>query len=174
MGKTLTIHGADFSVNGISIGSKRWYITNGTDYLDKYIGTPSVNSTSGSWAFNETQNALLQGKTINLIRLVPADAGDFYLYVLDSYSQTIGSPAAIISVASGDVGKLTEYKINDINVGNSQVLAFVNPSQTVRFYYAGNVATVPFYKRVGFSNYSLVENFVLLFDVGYDSASTAQ
>ena len=173
MGKSLIIKGADFSANGIEVYTEYWYVTLGTDLLDCKGPNPTNNSGSAAWSFSDDYNSLVQGKTINLIRFVPADAGEFKLFVLNSRTASLGSPVATITVNSADVGNLTKYEFPDVQVGASQYLCFVDPSQTVRMYYAisGQGYPLPsgqsFYKRCGFSNASVVSNYQLLIDVGY-------
>lgn len=173
MGKSLIIKGADFSANGIEVYIEHWYVTLGTDLLT-YIGPdPTNNSGSAAWSFSDDNNALVQGKTVNLIRFVPADAGEFKLFVLNSRTTSLGSPAATITVNSADVGNLTKYEFSDVQVGSSQYLCFVDPAQTVRMYYAISGQGIPlpsgqsFYKRCGFNDAAVVSNFQLLIDIGY-------
>ena len=166
MGKSLIIKGADFSANGIDVVRKTWYITKGTDYLADKIPTPTKNADSGAWSFNDSVNALIQNKTINLIRFVPADAGEFKMFLLDERTDSLGSPVATINVASGDIGNLTEYEFTDVNVGAAQYLIFIDPSQAVRIYYASHSGNV-FYKRCGFNNAATVTGYELLIDIGY-------
>lgn len=167
MGKSLIIKGADFNVNGISTYRKTWYITNGTDYIESIGSAPTNNATSASWTFDSTTCAKIQGKTVNLIRIVPDSAGTFYIYKTSSLSAALSTPAATITTKAADVGILTEYEIDDIEVGAGEYLAFVKPDQTVKMYYAINITDHTFYKRVGFNDYSMVSNFELLIDVGY-------
>lgn len=173
MGKSLIIKGADFSANGIEVYQEHWYITLGTDLQD-YIGpVPTYNSTSAAWSFSDANNTLIQGKTLNLIRFIPADSGEFKLFLLNSRTDSLGSPVATITVNSADVGNLTKYEFPDIQVGSSQYLCFVDPSQTVRMYYAISATEKPlpsgqnFYKRCGFNDTAVVNNYQLLIDLGY-------
>lgn len=170
MGKKLIIKGADFSINGLAVYTDTWYIRLGTTYLADMGSVPTRNSDSGAWSFDNANNALIQGKTINQIKFVPADAGNFYIFVLDSRTSSLGTAAATISVSSADIGNLTRYSFPDISIGAGQYLAFVDPSQTVRMYYAVKSGQ-SFYKRCGFSDTVTVNGYQLLIDVGYRSLS---
>ena len=172
MGKSLIIKGADFSANGIEVYKEHWYVTLGTDMIVHKSATPTNNSGSAAWTFSDANNALVQGKTLNLIRFIPGDSGEFKMFLLNSRTASLGSPVATITVNSSDVGNLTKYEFPDIQVGSSQYLAFVHPDQTVTMYYASSVNVhVPaghsFYKRCGFNDASEVSGYELLIDLGY-------
>lgn len=166
MGKSLIIKGADFSENGVYKTVENWFLLLGTQYGHLKSSSPTNNSGAAAWSFSDGNNALIQGKTINQIRFYPADAGVFKIFVLDSRTSALGDPVATITVASGDVGNFTKYEFSDIQVGDNQYLAFVDPSQTVRMYYAVRSGE-SFYKRCGFNDSSVVSGYQLLIDVGY-------
>lgn len=167
MGKRIIIKGADFSENGIATGTTTWYITNGTDFISKK-GSNAANMSSAAWTFDNVTNAKLQGKTVNRLRIIASAAGTFYLYVLNSRTQSLGTPAATITVGTGDIGILKEFEMsNDLSIGAGQFLVFANPTQSVSFYYGQNMPSNSFYKRVGFTDAAVVSACELLFDVGY-------
>lgn len=171
MGKKLIIAGADFTANGINVVPKTWYLTLATDLLANKSNSPTNNSGSASWAFADSYNQILRGKTINLIRFIPGEAGTFNIYKTTSLGGSLGYPVAQITVSSDQVGVLTEYVIPNISIGNNDWLVFAD--QTCISFYYGSSANVPmpsghwFYKRVGHSDNAVVNNYELLFDIGY-------
>lgn len=171
MGKSLIIKGADFSVNGIEVYTEQWYVTLGTSLIAYKSDAVTNNATSAAWTFADANNALIQGKTLNVMRFVPGNTGEFKMFLLNSRTSSLGTPAATIVVKPADVGILTKYAFPDIQVGSSQYLAFVHPDQTVTMYYASSQKGLPsghsFYKRCGFNDASVVSNFELLIDLGY-------
>lgn len=170
MGKCLIIKGADFSENGIANEVNEWYVTNGTDFISKK-GTDAANLNSAAWTFDDTTNAKLQGKTVNRLRIIASSAGTFNLYVLNSRTQSLETPAATITVGPADIGILKEFAMsNDVSIGAGQILVFASPTQNVSFYYGVNMPNHSFYKRVGFNDTAVVNNYELLFDVGYISS----
>lgn len=171
MGKSLVIKGADFSTNGIAVYQDIWYITLGTDEISDIGPTPTNNSGSAAWSFSDANNALIQGKKVNQIRFVPADTGNFYIFLLNSRTASLGDAVATIEVKTADVGNLTRYEFPEINVGANQYLVFIDPSQAVRMYYAINRTGESFYKRCGFNDAAVVSNYQLLIDVGYRDVS---
>lgn len=171
MGKKIIIAGANFSANGINVIPKTWYLTLATELLANKSNSPTNNTGSASWAFADSYNQILRGKTINIIRFIPGTAGTFNLYKTTSLGASLGSPVAQIEVSASQVGILTEYSIPDITISNNEWLVFADPS-CISFYYASsaNVAMPSghwFYKRVGYSNNAVANNYELLFDIGY-------
>ena len=170
MGKSLVIKGANFQANGIVTYNETWYVTLGTDNIGSMTSVPTNNSGSAAWSFDDTYNNAVRGKTINQIKFIPATAGTFSIYVLNTRTTSLGIPAATITVSSSDIGQFKRYTIPSITVGSSQYLVFVNPDDSVSMYYSA-VSGATFYKRCGFSNTSIVTGYQLLIDVGYREAN---
>lgn len=156
MGKKIIIKGADFSENGMLAGELTWYFEKGFDR------EPIAVSTSGSsaWALTDTEASILYGKTINRIKFIPSAAGTFRIYKTSSLS-SLGELVAKVVINTPRVGTVVTVSFDDVVVANGE--RFVFPDNMP--YAAESGAS--FYKRVGYSDYSVVSNFRFPWAFGY-------
>lgn len=173
MGKKIVIEGADFSKNGIFTGTSTlvWYIQENDELQSDtriYIG---CNPQSAGWSFPDSVNALIQGKTINCIKLRPYTSGTLNLYVTSDLG-SIGSLVAAINIATEDIGVDTMYNFSDVSILSGQYLVIGESglSGGGNFYYA-NTSDFPnygFYRKVGTPEYNLFDGTSSLFiNIGY-------
>ena len=162
MGKSLVIKGADFSENGIqeTTPTLNWYI-------DSTLNTGSLSSANranGGWAFKEGDMSLLQGKTINRLKLIPSIEGTLNLYKATSLSGPVTLVASIL-IPDADVNTISVYEFNGFTLGENEVLVIGEANSSAGFKYktdAGN----GFYSKVP-SNPSASGVLGLNISVGY-------
>lgn len=156
MGKKIIIKGADFSENGMMAGELTWYFEKGFDKTIVDISTAG----SSAWALTDTEASILYGKTINRIKFIPAAAGTFRIYKTSSLS-SLGELVAEVVINTSQVRTVVTASFDDVVVANGE--RFVFPDNMP---YAGE-SGASFYKRVGYSNYSVVSNYRFPWAFGY-------
>ena len=116
-----------------------------TWYIDRCTDSPSIGSlananlANGGWAYMSQDNALLQGKTINRIIIVPSQAGVINLYKATALTGPV-TLVASFTVQSSDVGIKTMYEITDFTLGNDEIFVLGNANSAGGFKY-WNAAT---------------------------------
>lgn len=156
MGKKIIIKGADFSENGMLAGELVWYFEKG---FDKAIYNVSKTGSS-AWALTDTEASILYGKTINRIKFIPAATGTFRIYKTSSLS-SLGELVAEVAIDASLVRTVVTASFDDVVVANGE--RFVFPDNMP--YVAETDAS--FYKRVGYSDYSVVSDFRFPWAFGY-------
>lgn len=123
-------------------------------HIDRCTASPSSGSLSnanlanGGWAFMYGDNALLQGKKINRIKLVPSQAGDIEIHK----AQTLTGPVtkmATITVQAADIGTAKEYSFTEFTLGENEwfVLGKANSAGGFK-YLSGSSNQNSFYSKV--------------------------
>ena len=94
MGKSLIIKGADFSANAIKVHT--WFLTEN----DTYGSGASINVSAVYGAYCPVNDALLQGKTINCIKLKAGTVGAITLVKVSSNDASgVATPIATPKVS---------------------------------------------------------------------------
>lgn len=107
MGKTLIIHGADFSDNGMPMGVEEWYMTQGSDYNSKNFSNAFVTTAyygSPAWT------TLCAGHSINAV-LVGNCQSACTLTVIVATLNGSGNAATIKATATASVSAGTNKKV---------------------------------------------------------------
>ena len=170
MGKRLVIKDADFSANAVDVRIIEWYILSYTNY-DGSESHSIANVVNGGWAFVQTTNALIQGKTINALRFKAAGNGALNIYkgTLNSTSKTL---IGTVNISSSEAGQEVTKTFTPYTMGANDFLIIGEPNSAGAFYYRGNISPTGvshnFYTKVP-SEWSLTtaNNLELCFDVGY-------
>ena len=150
MGKRLIIAGADFSANGIP-GSG--VLPTLTWYIDRCTASPASGSLSnanlanGGWAYMSGDNALLQGKTINRIKIVPSQAGVINIYKTTALTGPV-TLVASFTVTSGQVGVTTTYELTDFQIGANEIFVLGQANSAGGFKYLSASGQNGFYSKV--------------------------
>lgn len=163
MGKSLVIKGADFSANGIPehIPALTWYI-------DSCINDASVsaaNKANGGWAYFSEDNALLQGKTINRIKLIPSLEGTLNIYSADSLSGN-KTLRATITILEEEKGNITTYSFQEFTLGANEIFVIGEANTEAGFKYR-TTGGVGFYGKVPSASISTINGQNLNISVGY-------
>lgn len=156
MGKKIIIKGADFSENGMLAGRLTWYFEKGFD--KKIINVSKTGSSA--WALTDKEASTLYGKTINRIKFIPAAAGNFHIYKTSSLS-SLGELVAEVVIDATEVGTVVTVSFDNVMVAYRE--RFVFPDNMP---YADERGA-SFYKRVGYSDYSVVSNYRFPWAFGY-------
>lgn len=151
MGKRLIIAGADFAANGIP-GSG--VLPTLTWYIDRCTASPASGSLSnanlanGGWAYMPQDNALLQGKTINRIKIVPSKAGVMNVYKATALTGPV-TLVASFTITSGQVGVETTYILTDFQIGSNEIFVLGEANSAGGFkYLSGSSGTNSFYSKI--------------------------
>ena len=156
MGKKIIIKGADFSENGMLAGELTLYFEKG---FDKTIVNVSTTGSS-AWALTDTEASILYGKTINRIKFIPAAAGTFRIYKTSSLS-SLGELVAQVTIDASQVGTVVTASFDDVVVANGERFVFPDNMKYVQ------ESGASFYKRVGYSDYSVVSGYRFPWAFGY-------
>lgn len=158
MGKRIIIKGADFSTNGINVGETTWYFNSGFANDNQHTAV----SASSAWAQNDTDAAVLYGKTINRIKFMPAASGTFHIYKTSSLS-SLGELVATLTISGEKVGTAVTAIFDDVLVAQGE--RFVFPD--IMNYATKSGAS--FYKRVGYRDNAIVSGYQFPWAFGYYS-----
>ena len=98
-------------------------------YIDRCTTSPASgsinngNAANGGWAFMDVDNALLQGKKINRIKVVGQTAGAMKVFKSASVSGAT-TLVGTFTIAANDIDKATIYEIPEFTLGSSEWLVF--------------------------------------------------
>ena len=152
MGKRLIIAGADFAANGIPgsgvLPTLTWYIDRCTDSPSSG-SLNNANLANGGWAFMPQDNSLLQGKTINRIKIVPSQAGVMNIYKATALTGPV-TLVASFTITSGQAGVMTTYDLTDFQIGSNEIFVLGKANSVGGFKYLGDPNPVHngFYSKV--------------------------
>ena len=125
-----------------------------TWYIDRCTSSPgsgslaNANLANGGWAYMSQDNALLQGKTINRISIVPSQAGVFNIYTAPALNGAV-SLVASFTITSAQVGVKTTYELTSFTLGNNDILVFGQANSAGGFkYLSGSSGQNSFYSKV--------------------------
>ena len=161
MGKSLIIKGADFSANAVKVLT--WFMTEN----DTYESGATINVPAGFAAYCPYNDALLQGKTINCIKLKAGTAGTITLVKVSSNDASgVATPIATITIDSEDVGNNVIKYFDDVQIGANDWFGIMATTDTGQFKYNSAESAPGYYQRAGTSNILLGSGSLAL-NVGY-------
>lgn len=128
-------------------------------YIDRCTTAPASgsinngNAANGGWAFMPTDNALLQGKKINRIKVVGQTAGVMKVFKSASLS---GTPTLVgtFTITANDIGVASVYEIPEFTLGSSEwlVLGEQNNASCFKYHYDANKGLNGLYSKVPWSS----------------------
>lgn len=167
MGKRFVLIGANFSANGIAPESTvNWYIDNCTSspssgYLQQ------ANLANGGWAYKSGLNSLIQGKTINRIKMIPSAAGVMNVYKCTLHSGPV-TLAASFNIPANRIGLITTFEIPSISIGSSEILVLGEANSAGGFYFINGGSGYPgFYTKIPSSPLSVGAAYDMNVSIGY-------
>lgn len=135
MGKKLIIKGADFSAHPVATGS---WVIDGRENESRVDAI--ADKSAGSFVPNDY--AVLQGKRITKIRLIPAVVGNISVMKGSSINDSNAVVAETLVVTDAMLNIPTEFNVN-IAVGVNEVIGINKPTDTGNFKYIGqHIGTV--------------------------------
>lgn len=160
--KKITIIGADFEDNAVNIQTT-WYITQATDYGSSATYTPTL--ANGGWAFGNSAQTSLRGKTFNTFKFKPYGSGTLNIYkatALDGTSTLLTS----ITISANESGTWVTKITPSVTLGSAEFLVVGEANSQVGMYYAKNASGTGFYSKVPSGSYATVTEQSLCFDIG--------
>ena len=109
-------------------------------YIDRCLSNPSrgslnnANLVNGGWAYMSYDNALLQGRKINRVRIIPSVVGVFNIYKAYSVGGAT-TKVAEFTIASSQVGIETVYEFPEFYLDTNEVFVFGNANSVGGFKY---------------------------------------
>ena len=140
MGKILVLKDADFSQNGIE-PTTTWYIDR-----CQSISLLDANRVNGGWAFHIEDNALLQNKPINRIKMIPSKVGVMNIYKTSNLTGPV-TLVASFNITSDQLNVITEFPINTFELNSNEFFVLGEANNVSGFKYTTAFGT-GFYSRI--------------------------
>lgn len=146
---TATVDGEELTIAFVPalVGTYTWYIDRCTSSPDRG-SLANANLANGGWAYMSQDNALLQGKTINRIILVPSQAGVMNLYKATALTGPV-TLVASFTITSAQVGVKTMYDFTGFTLGANEFFVIGQANSAGGFkYLSGSSGQNSFYSIV--------------------------